>query len=273
MPKTPIFVSWSGPRAGTVAKALCDWLRRALQTTDPWCSPEIEAGDRWSTAVADRLAASAVGIICVTRENHAAPWLLFEAGALSKAVGRARVIPYFIGLKPTDIDGPLTQFQGKVADRADTYDLFRAVNASLEEPNPDAALADIFEMWWPKLESVLAGLPDVPKSAAPKRRLDEMVEEALSILRRWETTSIPPEPMAQQEHVPRELTPRLRRLYDLLPRDGTPVPVTDLIAQFGYQADVGRSILARDVFKLRDAGVQIVSVKGGYALAGLPPAE
>lgn len=172
MPKTPVFVSWSGDRSKAVAVALCDWFRKVLQTAEPWCSPEIPAGDRWSSVVAERLHKSSIGIIVVTRENRAMPWLLFEAGALSGTIERGKVIPYFVGLNPTDIEGPLTQFQGKVADKDGTFDVVKAIHAALpaDDRLGEADQRAVFDSWWPTLKERLdAVLPRVSEGEAPPK--------------------------------------------------------------------------------------------------------
>lgn len=57
-----------------------------LQSVQPWLSSkDITFGTRWSSVLSDVLAETDVGIVCLTADNLAANWLLFEAGALSKA--------------------------------------------------------------------------------------------------------------------------------------------------------------------------------------------
>ena len=73
----------------------------------------IRSGARWSDAIAQSLDESDFGIICVTRDNLDAPWLLFEAGALAKRFKTARVVPLCIDLAPSDISGIPWQ-RGKV---------------------------------------------------------------------------------------------------------------------------------------------------------------
>ena len=59
------------------------------------------------------------GIICVTEVNQENPWLNFEAGALAKTLNQSRVCPYLIGMRPSDLKGPLSQFQSIHADKND----------------------------------------------------------------------------------------------------------------------------------------------------------
>jgi hypothetical protein len=49
------------------------------------------------------------GVICLTRDNLHEPWVLFEAGALSKTRG-ARVWTLLLDLAPADVEPPLSQF-------------------------------------------------------------------------------------------------------------------------------------------------------------------
>jgi hypothetical protein len=44
---------------------------------------EITSGARWNDAIAKSLSETNFGIICVTRANQDAGWLLVEAGALA----------------------------------------------------------------------------------------------------------------------------------------------------------------------------------------------
>ncbi len=54
------------------------------------------------------------------------PWVMFEAGAVSNALPDNAVCPYLVGMKPVDlVEGPLTQFQAKVADRESTLEMVR----------------------------------------------------------------------------------------------------------------------------------------------------
>ena len=77
-----VFIRWSGPRSKSAAEALKDWLPTILQTARPWMSAtDIEKGTRWREEFAAALDTMKAGIICLTPENLAAEWLLFEAGA------------------------------------------------------------------------------------------------------------------------------------------------------------------------------------------------
>ena len=101
-----VFISWSGARSKKVALIFRDWLPTVIQAIEPFVSSEdIEKGARWNTDIAQELKESSFGLICVTKENLSAPWLNFEAGALSKTIDNTYVAPLLFDVKPSDLKG------------------------------------------------------------------------------------------------------------------------------------------------------------------------
>ena len=180
-----VFISWSGPRSMAVAQALRQWLPDVIQSIEPWMSSEdIDAGARWGNDIAAELSATRFGIICLTRENQTAPWILFEAGALAKTIESTFVVPYLIGLDPSDIyRGPLIQFQAKRANLVETRELIRTINRRLEKPLPDSQIERTFQIWWPKLDETLNSLPSLENNKEEKRSLEDMTKEVLELVR------------------------------------------------------------------------------------------
>jgi hypothetical protein len=168
-----------------VAQALRQWLPDVIQSIEPWMSLEdIDAGARWGSDIAAELSATRFGIICLTGENQTAPWILFEAGALAKTIESTFVVPYLIGLDPSDIyRGPLIQFQAKRANLVETRELIRTINRRLEKPLPDSQIERTFQMWWPKLNEILNNLPPLENSKQEKRSSEDMMEEILELVR------------------------------------------------------------------------------------------
>jgi hypothetical protein len=78
-------------------------------------SEDIDKGQRWASEVGTKLGGLDQGILCVTTENIHESWLNFEAGALVKSLDEARVHPIPLGLKSSDVVGPLALFQAAVA--------------------------------------------------------------------------------------------------------------------------------------------------------------
>jgi hypothetical protein len=130
-----VFISWSGERSRLVAGTLKQWLGNVLQNARPWMSEtDIEKGSRGLEDVARALEAMKVGIICLTRENLSADWLLYEAGALSKTLdAKTRVCTYLLpGLDFGNVKPPLSLFQWTKADKADTRKLVSTINKHLD---------------------------------------------------------------------------------------------------------------------------------------------
>jgi hypothetical protein len=188
-----IFLSWSGERSAAVATALRTWLRQVLQTAvEPWQSQtDIESGERWGTAIGTQLDETKFGIICLTRENMTRPWVLFEAGALSKTFKDAYVCPYLLDLEPSDVKPPLGQFQCRKANKPDTWKLLETINSTIEKPLDTSTLTETFDLWWPKLDEKIKA---VPTAAEPKplqkRDAADMLDEVLGILRGMHTEPV-----------------------------------------------------------------------------------
>src|SRR5947209_4916573 len=110
-----IFLSWSGELSRKIALVFREWLPAVIQTVEPYVSSEdIDKGARWSVDVSQQLEQASYGILFVTKGNVAAPWLNFEAGALSRTFERSRVTPFLFGIKRSEVSGPLLQFQSTV---------------------------------------------------------------------------------------------------------------------------------------------------------------
>ena len=149
-----IFISWSGDLSNKIAIILKDWIPNVLQNVEPYVSSEdIPKGDRWSTDIATELSDSSFGILCVTKDNVNAPWLNFEAGALSKKLDSSKVCPFLFGMKKSEIEGPLLQFQITFRNRDDIFKLMQSINKSSDDEFlDDARLKKTFDVWWSSLE-------------------------------------------------------------------------------------------------------------------------
>lgn len=179
-----VFISWSGERSKAIASALRDFIPDALQDVETWMSEhEIAAGSRWANELTEALEGSSFGIICLTPENLTAPWLLFEAGSLSKSIDNSRVIPYLFNLGPADVQFPLAQFQGAVADQPGTLKLLEGINGTLENPLPTERLKRIFERWWPDVEMRIREIPETSLPVSKPREERELLEEILELVR------------------------------------------------------------------------------------------
>jgi TIR domain len=151
-----VFISWSGDVSRAVAVALREWLPLVLQIVEPYVSSEdIEKGARWSAEVAQQLNETAFGVLCVTASNVGSPWLNFEAGALSKSIDTSRVSPFLLDLRPTELIGPLAQFQATLPQLDDITRLLKSINSATGRPIDETLLIRSVDMWWPELEERL----------------------------------------------------------------------------------------------------------------------
>lgn len=190
MSKNNIFISWSGKRSLHAAEALREWLPNVVQAAKPWMSDQdIEKGTRGLTEVGKALEGMKVGIICLTPENLDARWILYEAGALSKAFSddKTRLCTYLLaGLKPENVKPPLSMFQWTKSEKEDSRKLVQTVNSAIsEEPLPPERLDKIFDTWWPELEAKLKKLPTPEKEVDVKRDPSEMISEILELCRQY----------------------------------------------------------------------------------------
>jgi hypothetical protein len=181
-----VFISWSGDLSRRVAEALRQYLPLMIQGVEAFMSKhDLESGTRWSLELAKELEASSFGILCLTPDNLDSNWMLFEAGALTKHV-EGRVCGLLIGgLKPTDVAGPLSQFQNRSFARNEVEVLLRDINTASEKPLTTPQLDTIFDKWWPDIESAynsaLESTDGISKRIPRDQR--DLIEEILTRIR------------------------------------------------------------------------------------------
>lgn len=152
-----VFISWSGARSKKVALIFRDWLPTVIQALEPFVSSEdIEKGARWNTDIAQELKEASFGLICVTKDNLTAPWLNFEAGALSKSIDNSYVAPLLFDVKPSELkSSPISQFQATSFNVEDVKRLVETLNAAAGNCLSSARLDKAFELCYPDLEKSL----------------------------------------------------------------------------------------------------------------------
>jgi len=181
-----IFISWSGEKSKQIGEAFRHWLPEVIQSVKPYFTPDdVAKGQRWAADIADSLHSSQFGLFCLTAENLTAPWLLFEAGAVSKDSRNGKVCPLLFGVDPAQLAGPLLQFQATPYSRDEVLKFMKAVNADISTPLDEVKLTRAFDRCWDeldqKIQTILAA--EVHEQSPPLRSLQDMVEETLSIVR------------------------------------------------------------------------------------------
>jgi hypothetical protein len=193
-----VFISWSGQRSKAVAELLRETLPSIIQVVKPFMSKhDITSGEPWGKRIAKELDDTSFGIFCLTPENVEAPWLHYEAGAISKLEGRVAGL-LIADLKPTDFNNPLSQFQHRVFSQADFRQLISDICATASADT--LAITKVFDLMWPQLEAkyneIVASQPQ--QSIQPQRTNTELLEEILLRQRSLEkitselSRSIPP---------------------------------------------------------------------------------
>jgi hypothetical protein len=157
---------------------------------------DIGAGQRGLTTIERELAGTSFGIIVVTRQNQDAPWLNFEAGALSKVVQQdleTRVAPLLVDISnPSQITGPISQFQAKLFSMTGLLELVQGIAAVA---GADAAQVEKrFNAFWPDLETTVSRAVELDEIVGESisRPVPEMVEEVLNIVRAMRSEQQPP---------------------------------------------------------------------------------
>jgi hypothetical protein len=178
-----IFISWSGKLSHQIAKELKEWFPLVINQLEPFVSSEnIKKGDRWMMDIYSELEQSNFGVICLTKENLTEPWILFEAGALSKNISQSRVSSIlFDSLKQSDVKSPLSLFQNTEFTKEELKKLVQSINEALGDKKISETLLNrSFNKWYPELEEKINTIqeeysPDVPKKQEGDNKINEIL--------------------------------------------------------------------------------------------------
>lgn len=183
-----VYISWSGKTSGELAKALGDWLPSVIQAVKPFCSEEdIEKGSRGNKIMDEELEKADIGLLCLTRDNLEAPWIMFEAGSLSKRLDMSRVCPIlFQGLQKTDLKSPLSNFQASLFNKGEMKKVVGMLNNQLGDDKLKTSVLDgVFDKFWPDLEDKVKNILSKTSKTTPKQIRDQrdILEEILTLCR------------------------------------------------------------------------------------------
>ena len=247
-----IFISWSGERSKSLAEALRDWLPKVIQNLNPWISvSDIEKGARWLKDISEKLETTNFGIFCLTPENIEEPWVLFEAGALSKALGSSLVCPILHDFEPSALSGPLSQFQATKLQKEDMFKLLQSINKCLgENALSESLLQEAFGVWWPKLEEKIQHIPPTKSRHKPKRSDRELLVEILNTVRNLSRQT---DLYDQTSRILATLTPREEKILRMRFGIGLNEKSSDneISDSMGITAERIREIEAKAIRKLR----------------------
>lgn len=184
-----VFISWSGELSYKIAKILHQFLTDVIQSLQPFVSADdIAKGTVWPTELFDKLETTQIGIVCLTRENKDKPWVLFEAGAIAKAIHKkAKVCTLLIDLNNADIRPPLSLFQSTtLIDKTDMLRLINSLNSSGgQQLLPEEKLKRAFDTFWDDflidIQKIIESSPK--QDTIDKNERDQVVDEILLTVR------------------------------------------------------------------------------------------
>jgi TIR domain len=188
--KKKIFISWSKFQSRRVAHVLKDYLPEILEGVEIFMSDkDIDPGQRSMKVLEHELDGTKYGIAVVTEANQAEPWLNFEAGALSKAVGNdMQGVPYVVPLlvdipTTTQLTGPISQFQAVQLDHDGLAEIITSI-CKLANVNESIALKR-FDRAWSEIDEALSKARKRPlrRDQTPTRPDSQKIDEVLEILR------------------------------------------------------------------------------------------
>ncbi|WP_287373314.1 toll/interleukin-1 receptor domain-containing protein [Prosthecochloris sp.] len=170
-----VFFSYSGVRSKSTAEAFSDLLKRVFPDVSIFgMQTDIAVGDMWRNALEQASAESEMAFVFLTRENMDKPWINFEMGYLKEKVNN--IIPFLVDFPPSELAGPLSQFQALRPQKEDVYNLFIHIyeksNVGME--NKDA-LHSVFERNWWEFERRLS---DIKKRSKPPIVISSVVGES-----------------------------------------------------------------------------------------------
>jgi hypothetical protein len=149
-----IFISQTSGKSRSAAKTLKKWLIEEMQLGTPWMSTDIPGGDPWKETIRNALKEARIGILCLTAENLANQWIVYEAGAMY--FSGIKVFPYVIdSSKFRDLPHPVKDLQGARADREGTESLVIEINRALGSQISERRLLETFNSKWEILKQSL----------------------------------------------------------------------------------------------------------------------
>lgn len=200
-----VFVSWSGELSKSIAEILKRNIPCIIQSVEIFFSPnDIIKGEGWSSRINKELNECNFGIVCLTEDNITAPWLHFEAGALSKAFD-SKVAALMVNINPSDIQGPLKQFQCTNLEKKDFLLLVESINKVSDMPLDKVVLEGTFDPIWERMkneiDATIKSKQSTKSKPAKQQESDKAIEEILALLRKQNNLISNPELLFPKEYI------------------------------------------------------------------------
>jgi hypothetical protein len=133
------------------------FLEGVIPASQPWVSSQdTRAGSAWFGVLTKELKQSDYGLFCLTERTAVAPWIAFEAGAISLKLGEERVCPYLLDVEISHLRKlglPYHLFNAVSSSKDGTQRLVDSIVSCLPEDErvEDRRIRANFRVFWPDL--------------------------------------------------------------------------------------------------------------------------
>jgi hypothetical protein len=167
-----IFLSWSGNQSHLLAQAFKDWLPEVIQSLKPFLSSkDISAGVQWFPKLKAELETADFGIVCLTKTNLKAEYIMLESGAMAMRVDAAKLVPVLCDVSEVElVKSPLTAFNYVHLTPEGVLKLLESINNSSPEKVSEETLRKRFHRLWPDLEETTKAIIETPDKDAPEKK-------------------------------------------------------------------------------------------------------
>ncbi len=161
------FISWSGNLSKNIAEIINKWVPCIVDIKPFISSNDIQKGEKWNEKISNELLESNYGIVCLTKDNMNSSWINFEAGAIAKTMN-SRVYVLLIDINPSEVTGPLLQFQTACLEKDDLLKVVLDINKNTKQPKEESIITRIFEPIWKDMQKEIN--QEIEKSSANKSK-------------------------------------------------------------------------------------------------------
>lgn len=146
-----VFFSWSGDKSKEIALKFQDLFKHVFEpaVTSFMSARDIGVGRRSLDVLFSKLEQCNYGVCFVDAENARAPWIQFEAGALSKLIDTSRVMVLSLDGNVQSLEGtPLNEFQHKLFNKDDIKSIFEGIIESYKLEKSRDIIIQRFDGKW-----------------------------------------------------------------------------------------------------------------------------
>lgn len=168
-----IFIGWSGQKGKRMAELLQDWIPTVFHRIEPRLSEADMADGKWHEELVEDLWLITFGIICIEPSSLHSQSLNFEAGALTGAIERKKIVTFLLGIEEDEVTGPLSHFNFVSFDKKSIRDMIFEINSSSSKPVEEGRLERTFEHAWPSLKEGLKNIEiinELPEDAVEEEK-------------------------------------------------------------------------------------------------------